>query len=232
MTKRAVLVVLSLVAAGAATGVVAPLHALAAAEDRQLRKPERTVEGGVLISRRDPAIRLAFAGAVEYAGADRWVLYDVADCEVHVFVEAGAQRRVKRLYWVQFEGYLPDVPHRYEYDSPGRVTMGGLEFFADGGAQRSDAPYRRPDSDREHVVNLITAKGYRLPEALMIQRFVHLTDDTRRRELMIIYAEDLAPTGHSVDDLREGGKAADRWPKIEKALRRRALAGIKLTRPS
>jgi hypothetical protein len=202
----------------------------AAAENDEPRKPERTVSGNVLTSERDPGIRLEFRRPVEYLGADRWVLYDVADCEVHVFVEADEQKRVQRLYWVQFEGYIPGVTHSYGYDSPTRVTIGGLEFFADGGFRRSDAPYRRPGSDREHVVNLIVAKGYRLPAEVMSQRLVHLTDETRRKELMIIYAEDLAPTGYSVANLGEGGKAANKWPEIETALRERAVAGMKIDR--
>jgi hypothetical protein len=44
--------------------------------------------------------------SLHYA-ADRWVLYDIADCELHDFVDADAQKNVQRLYWVQFEGYIP-----------------------------------------------------------------------------------------------------------------------------
>jgi hypothetical protein len=35
---------------------------------------------------------------------------------------------------------------------------------------------------------------------------------------MIIYGQDLAPTGFSVADLSQGGKAFDRWSAIEKDL--------------
>ena len=39
-----------------------------------------------------------------------------------------------------------------------------------------------------------------------------------RKELMLIYAEDLAPTGLTASDLLAGGKHEDRWPEIQKAL--------------
>src|SRR5205085_3757302 len=47
-----------------------------------------------------------------YAGGDHFVLQGVADCEIHVFVEADAGHRVRRLYWIQFEAYLPSEPER------------------------------------------------------------------------------------------------------------------------
>jgi len=49
-------------------------------------------------------------------------------------------------------------------------------------------------------------------------RFVHLLDPQKRKELMIIYGEDLAPTGLTADDLKENGKHRDRWLAIEKSL--------------
>jgi hypothetical protein len=45
---------------------------------------------------------------------------------------------------------------------------------------------------------------------------------------MIIYSEDLAPTGYNVNDLDEKGKAHDKWPAIEQALLKRGLAGMKV----
>jgi len=55
---------------------------------------------------------------------------------------------------------------------------------------------------------------------------VHLLDETKRKELMIIYGEDLASTGLTAADLQEGGKAHDRWPAIEKGLIERAQQKI------
>lgn len=41
-------------------------------------------------------------------------------------------------------------------------------------------------------MSLITAKGYRMPESMFYLRLVHLLDRSKRKELMIIYAEDIA----------------------------------------
>jgi hypothetical protein len=61
-----------------------------------------------------------------------------------------------------------------------------------------------------------------MPAAMMYVRLVHLLDEQKRKELMIIYGEDMAPTGFAAADLRESGKAHDRWPGIEKGLVQRA----------
>ena len=50
----------------------------------------------------------------------------------------------------------------------------------------------RAGSDIDHVMSLITAKGYRMPESMFYLRLVHLLDRSKRKELMIIYAKDIA----------------------------------------
>ena len=56
--------------------------------------PKRGVENNVIISERDPKVRIELPKSVQYVGADRWVLLGIADCELHAFVEADAQKNV------------------------------------------------------------------------------------------------------------------------------------------
>ena len=60
----------------------------------------------------------------------------------------------------------------------------------------------------------------------MSVRFVHLLDEAKRKELMIIYAEDLSGTGFSAADLSEGGRARNRWAQIEEEFLERARQAI------
>jgi hypothetical protein len=188
----------------------------------QTSPPERKVLGNVITSERDPAVRIELPKAARYVGPDRWVLYDIADCELHAFVEADAQNNVQRLYWVQFEGYLPSRPDlHHTYDSPKHATVGGMDFYVDTWVRTKDAS-TESGSDREHIEALVRAKGYRMPEAMMYVRLVHLLDSEKRKELMIIYGEDLAPTGFTASELSEGGKAHGRWQGIADAMVERA----------
>jgi len=197
------------------------------------RQPERKVAGNVITSERDPAVRIELPKDAQYVGADRWVLYGIADCELHAWVEADAQKgarreNVQRLYWVQFEGYLPSRPDlHHTYDSPKHATIGGMDFYVDSWVRAKDAK-TEPDSDREHIEALVRAKGYRMPEAMMYVRLVHLLDKEKRKELMIIYGEDLAPTGFTAAELSEGGRAHDQWPGIAEGLLKRAEKDVRI----
>jgi hypothetical protein len=194
----------------------------------QTPAPERQVERNAIVSEHDPDVRVQFPDSVQYVGADRWNLYDLADCELHAFVDADANKNVQRLYWVQFEGYLPSKPDlAHQYDSPRHTTIGGLDFYVDTWVRAKDAETQR-GSDRQHIEELIRSKGFHMPSGMMYVRLVHLLDERKRKELMIVYGEDLAPTGFSVAELSQGGKAFDRWPAIEKDLRERARKKISI----
>jgi hypothetical protein len=194
----------------------------------QNEAPERRVERNTITSEHDPKLRIRLPESVRYVGADRWVLYGIADCELHAFVKADEQKNVQELYWVQFEGYIPTRPDlHHKYDSPRHATIGGLDFYVDTWP-RSNEEKTEPGSDREHIDALILAKGYKIPANMMYVRLVNLLDAEKRKELMIIYGEDLASTGLTAADLREGGKAYGQWPTLQKGLIERAKTKIHL----
>lgn len=191
--------------------------------------PERKVVGNTITSERDPAVRIEVPKSAQYVGADRWVLYNIADCELHAFVEADTQKNVQRLYWVQFEQYVPSRPDlHHTYDSPKHASIGGWDFYVDSWVRPRDAS-TEPGSDREHIEALVRAQGYHIPAGMMYIRLVHLLDPEKRKELMIIYGEDLAPTGFTAAELSDGGKAHDRWPAMADELLQRAEQRITVT---
>jgi len=192
----------------------------------QTSVPERTVINNTIVSKRDPSVRIELPRNAQYVGAERWALYGIADCELHAFVEANAQKEVQRLYWVQFEQYLPSRPElHHTYDSPKHATIGGLDFYVDAWVRAKDAK-TQAGSDREHIEKMIAAKGYKMPAAMIDVRLVHLLDPAKRKELMIIYGEDLGRTGFTADQLSDGGSAYDRWPTFANGLLERAKTEI------
>jgi len=106
------------------------------------------VEGNVITSERDPQVRIHLPNSAQYVGADRWVLYGMADCELHAFVDADPQKNVQRLYWVQFEGYLPTKPElKHKYDSPRHVDIGAwISMWTPGYGRRTPRCDRVPMS--------------------------------------------------------------------------------------
>jgi hypothetical protein len=75
----------------------------------------------------------------------------------------------------------------------------------------------------------VLSKGYTFPEEFAYARLVHLTDASRRKELMIIFIDDLALLDLTAPDLNEDGKEAQRWLEIEKKLLENIRSTLTLT---
>ena len=202
-----------------------------AATARQAPPVTRTVAGQVLTSKDMPAVQLEFDKSFKYAGSQSFVLYDVANAEQHFFVDADKRGHIKRLYWIQFEGYLPDNTHTYDYKSPKIVNIGGWDFFADVYARSLKGDLGRPDSDGNRARAFLKSKGFTTGTDVVTQRLVHMVDETKRNELMIIYLEDLTGTGFTAADLNEGGSAHAEWSKVSQAVLARAQKFMKLKKP-
>jgi len=191
----------------------------------------RSVKGQVLTSTEMPAVRLKFGKKFKYVSSQRFILYDVAQAEQHFFVDADAQGRIKRMYWVQFEGYLPNNTETYDYKVNKTVSLGGLDFIADAYARNIKANSGQPDSDGSRARAFLESKGYRMAsDDVMSQRLVHLIDKEKRNELMIIYIEEMSGMGLVAADVAAGGRAAARWDEISKGLLERAMKDIKILR--
>ncbi len=179
---------------------------------------ERQVTGNRLDSPREPAATLTFGPEFTYLGGQKFVLYGMADTEQHLFIETDADNRLTSAYWVQFEEYLPGNDYIYNYEaSPLRMNIDGYDFYVDTAAVKPDPKNRRPGSDGARVRELLQSKRYAYPDTFAFARLVHLTEETRRKELMIIFVDEAPLGGLDPDDLQEGGSAADKWPAIEEA---------------
>ncbi|NNE34583.1 MAG: hypothetical protein HKN13_05075 [Rhodothermales bacterium] len=177
----------------------------------------RTVIGQDLASPEDPAATLRFDPAFRHTGGQKFILYGVADTEQHFFVETTDDDQLKSVYWVQYETYLPDKSYTYDYtDSPLRLTLNGYTFYTDTAVVETDPNRKRArGTDGAMARALLASRGYTLPDEYVYARLVYLTDESRQKELMIIFIDDLAPTGLTAAGLQDGGPDADRWPEVE-----------------
>lgn len=218
------------------TGALALLAAAAmtyaqAADTNQANfLPERVVSDNTVISQNDPPVEIKLPDSVKYVGSDRFLLTDpkLGDfdaCELHVFIDSNDGQTVHKFYWIQFEAYLPGHPELHlTYDSPRHVTIGGLDFYVDTNVSAAtNVP--KPGSDGAHFYSLLASRGYRHEDHMSV-RLVHLVDATKRKELMIIYAESLAPTGYTAAQLADGGTEHAKWAAIAGGLIRRAEQAI------
>jgi hypothetical protein len=197
---------------------------------------EARVEGHSVAHDRE-GVTVRVPETATYVGGERFTLYDVADCEIHLFVEADADKRMRRLWWIQFESYLPSRPElSYDYaDGNRRMMLGATPTWVRTNPVPTTGPVREK-SDREAVFRILKRGGYAIPDEVMNVRMVQLLDDPKgtgqgRRELMVIYSEDLLPTGKTLADLTTDGEPDERWTAMGEALVQRAMASVKVEQP-
>jgi len=122
----------------------------------------------------------------------------------------------------------PDGEHTYDYSNDEPVIFAGLPFWKSSNfGPTNNTP--RPGGDGERTRQMLSRAGYKLPAERMSVRLVHLVDESRRKELMVIYAEDLAPSGYTAAQLRDGNEPRPEWKAVEQGLVERAMSRIKLS---
>lgn len=200
-----------------------------------------------LISSSFPEGSISFDSSIQYIGSKSFILYKVARCEIHLFAELDSLGGYERLYWIQYEGYLPGklLPFpanlkpgglTYDYiDDPYRESIAGKEFYIKTGnfkIEFSEAELNgksdEDDSDFLNVARLLNQKGININSEVLSVRMVHLNED-KSDELMIIYYESLGNDDHRVKTLEGQGKTSPQWDFISNDLISRAKAGITLT---
>jgi hypothetical protein len=180
----------------------------------------RRVKGQVLTSSHLPPIRVKFDKAFTYVGTQNFILYGRAQVEQYFFVAADSRRLIKRMYMVQFEGYLPNISGAYNYAVTKSIDLAGQTYIADFEVvpNVSAAIRQDPQSDVTRAASFLQGKGYRIGEGIVFQRFVRMVDEANRSEFILLYVEDLIGAGFD---------AADREKAIQD-FASRALKGFKI----
>jgi hypothetical protein len=152
----------------------------------------RQVKDQILTSTYLPSIRIKFDNKFKYIGSQKFILYERAQAEQFFFVNADKDGRIKSMYFVQFEGYLPGINAAYNYPVAETVTLGGHTYVvnAESVPNLSNVLKQNPQSDAARVGSFLESKGYRMGDSVMFQRFVRVLDEAKRNEILLIYVED------------------------------------------
>lgn len=188
----------------------------------------RTVKGQTIESQQDPKAVLEFAKDYKYIDSQRFTLYGVADAEQHFFAKTAPDGTVQSFYWIQFEHYLPDNSHSYDYKPTRTTDLGALHFIYDtegytdyGGAMRN------PESDGSRLKALLAKHGLSFPKRSVRIRLIHLPNPDKRSELMIIYGEAL-PSDVKANVSDDGAPMDEESPDVSRMIREHAAAGLKI----
>lgn len=159
------------------------------------------VTGQVLDSPRYPKIKMEFAPEFKYVGGHRFHEKEVADVEQHFWIEAGDDKVIKRMFWIQQQGYLPSNAFTYGAEEDLKeVQWGGLRFMVVKTLQA-----RGSGGDGDDAVGRMRAflrsKGYTWPESWMRARLIAI-DENDRNQIMVWYGEDTQFTVIKSDEER------------------------------
>jgi hypothetical protein len=190
---------------------------------------ERYVNNNVIISDDMPPIRIKVNKVFKHVGNIQFNLKEIAQVERVIFVDAD-KRRVKRMFIVQFEGFLEGVNDYYKYSlknpiTLGRNTYGSNAWFYDNAEHIRENPGAEPD----RTTAFLKAKGYHHEDKLMMARFVRPVGEAKRHEIIIFYFENLSDAGFTPADFDNDGKALESKRVLEKAFMERALKSFSIS---
>jgi len=186
-------------------------------------QPLRTVEHNVITSAAKPAIQIKVSDELRYLGSFPFTIANVAGGERHVWIKAGKDKRVTKMFILQFEGYFADNENRYNY-KPRNVTKLGANEYNANGFFYDDTEYhrQRPGNEAELTRKFVEAKAYKLDAEQILYRFYRSLPEDHKNEFLIFYIEPMKELGISMKETTEN-QQTDREKEIVAAARERAL---------
>lgn len=205
-----------------------PISVCAQSTDKPETNRVRRVKGRILTSDSLPLVRIKFDKNLKFKGSQKFTLYDRAEAEQFYFVDVDKQQRIKRMFIVQFEGFLANNNQTYNYPTTKTVNIGGQDYIINTSITPNVAAVlnKNPETDAARAASFLESKGFRIGEDVLFQRFIRVVDETKRSEFILIYIEDLSGTGFTAADLSKGERAENQKDKIFQELQSRALSSF------
>jgi hypothetical protein len=188
---------------------------------------QRYVEDNHLHSSDLPPMTVQFARNLEYLGNLKSTIYETAQIDNYYFAERDDKGIIQRIVYLQFEDYFPDVDVPHDYPSLKPIQLGNLAFGYDGGVRtyrQSRIDEQRPDSDIAQTVAFLKQKGVQFQDGEFYGslRFVHLTGESKRDEVLILYLERLQEADIPGDIIARS-RNSEEWPGFCEDFLARAL---------
>ncbi len=212
--------------------------------DRSEKISDRYVEGNTIISKNLPEIEIEVADEFKYVGVFDFEIFAnsdeypaelqgkaVAAGERFVFAMGDEDRNVKKLFIVQFEGFLEENEFIFNYNFDNAEYIGKNKYrqnswFYDSASLAEENPYNEGAKTRTFLKD----KGFLLEDEYMMSRFVGLASEDRKHEIIIFYIEMLhGTTGYSLKEY-ENSISKEEADSIRTALVERSRNSFKITK--
>jgi len=189
--------------------------------------PVRSVHKNVLSSDKAPQIKIKVDDRFHYLGSFHFNIRDVAEGDRFVWVDAGRDKRVRRLVIVQLEGFL-EGKGKYNY-KPHNLTHLGENDYNSNGFFYDDTAYEKenPGNEATKTRKFLEERGYKFNAEQGLYRFYRSLPDDFRNEILIFYIEDMQTLGLKMSAMTEE-QETPREKELVAAMRERALKAFKI----
>ncbi|HVM94618.1 MAG TPA: hypothetical protein VMT67_17480 [Terriglobales bacterium] len=169
------------------------------------------VEGHTFISPDNPKLQITIDEKFNYLGSLPFAIGNAAAGYRFIFVDAGADKRVQRMFVIQQEGFLPSSNDTYKYPIVDPVRLGTSEYRHSVSIVDDDEEVRQsPGAEAGLTRRFLESRGYKLNAALVMSRFARPSDPARKHEIILFCFEDLARYGHAIADFLENSQSAEK----------------------
>lgn len=177
----------------------------------------------VVHSKINPALAVSVSDEFQYVGSFDFVLKEIVEGERYVFVDSDGSK-VNRLFILQFESFLPDNEHTYNYDFSNAEEIGNHRYRQNTWAYSNESSRENnPEGEGSLTADFLESKGYVLEDELMMSRFVMVPDSERRHEMILFYLENASTSGYSIDTFYDADdNPTDHWEEISEGLTARS----------
>ena len=141
----------------------------------------------------------------------------MAGAEQHLFVESGPDRVIRGFIRCNLEHYYASNKDTYDYTGIEQrpLQLGRFTFQEDTlVVPKFFTDDNRPGSDAAATLKFLREKGYKGEGDYTRVRIFLLPDDTKRKELMIIYGESAAPGQTKDQRKQEALRHAREWLEV------------------
>lgn len=191
----------------------------------------RPVNDNIVLSSTNPSLAIKIDESLSFLGRHPIRIRDVAAGERIVFADTDGTK-VRRLFILQFEGFLPGIDGYYRYDLSASPVVAGYPFRSNGFAFNLAASLENePGGEAADTGRFLVAQGLEAPRDWAMWRSLTVTDVARRNELILFYVEDAADHGLTLAEIYEPGtfRATPAWIRLQAEMEQRANAAFQLT---
>lgn len=150
----------------------------------------REVRGHVLVSYDQPKIQVRVDKAFVPLPVLGFAIKNSTWAERYIFVDAGADRTIRRMLIVQFEQALPNSTFRFHYPPNPPIEWGG-ETYRKGAFALDDAKEMtdNPDAEVSQTRRYLATRGYQSGMYWHVARLARVSDPSGNTEIIVFYEE-------------------------------------------